>query len=199
MIQDVQKTYKQKTCKNNNCKMKFTPEREFQVACSYECSIHYAKQLISKREATKKENAGKELREYKKTHKPTLLQLAQKLVNQYVRLRDKGERCISCGHNFANGRQEHAGHYIARSKSSLLRFDERNINTQCSICNDHLSGNVAEYKVGLINKIGIKEVEYLESNKTALKTWTVEELKELITKYRAKIKQYKTMEINNAN
>ena len=179
-----------KSCKNNKCKSKFTPDREFQVVCGFECSIEYAKQLISKREATKKTNAGKELREYKKTHKPTLLQLAQKLVNQYVRLRDKGKLCISCGHNFANGRQEHAGHYIARSKSSLLRFDERNINTQCNICNDHLSGNAAEYRAGLINKIGIEEVEYLESNKTSLKTWTVEELQELVIIYREKIKEH---------
>jgi len=141
-----------------------------QTCCSYTCSIEYAKQLTAKREAKKKREARKALREYKKNDKPTLLQLAQKLVNQYIRLRDKGQPCISCGHDFTKGRQEHAGHYIARSKSSLLRFDERNINTQCNICNDHLSGNVAEYRVGLIKKIGIEEVEYLEANKTTLKT-----------------------------
>jgi len=37
----------------------------------------------------------------------------------------------------------------------------------------------------------IKEVEYLEENKTALKTWTVEELQEIIRVYRAKIKELK--------
>ena len=177
-----------KTCKI--CKEKFIIERPMQTCCSYSCAIEYSKQLTVKREAKKKKDARKALREYKKTDKPTLLQLAQKLVNQYIRLRDKGQHCISCGHDFSKGRQEHAGHYIARSKSSLLRFDERNINTQCNICNDHLSGNVAEYRVGLIKKIGIKEVEYLEENKTALKTWTIEELQEVITMYRAKIKEY---------
>ena len=177
-----------KVCKNKECKKKFEPERQMQTTCSYECAIEYSKQLTVKREEAKKKNARKVLREYKKTDKPTLLQLAQKLVNQFIRMRDERELCISCGHNFANGRQAHAGHYIARSKSSLLRFDERNINTQCNICNDHLSGNVAEYRVGLINKIGLKEVEYLEANKTTLKTWTVEELQEVITTYRQKIK-----------
>ena len=179
-----------KVCKNSECKQKFMPEREFATTCSFECAIAYAKHLTVKREATKKRNAGKELRAYKKTHKPTLLQLAQKLVNQFIRLRDEKELCISCGHNLANGRQAHAGHYIARSKSSLLRFSEENIHKQCNICNDHLSGNVAEYRVGLINKIGIGEVKYLEDNKTALKTWTVEELQEVITKYRKKIKEF---------
>ena len=179
-----------KVCKNSECKQKFMPEREFQVACSFECAILYSKQLTVKREATKKRNAGKELRAYKKTHKPTLLQLAQKLVNQFIRLRDEKELCISCGHNFSNGRQAHAGHYIARSKSSLLRFSEENIHKQCSICNDHLSGNIGNYRVGLIEKIGIERVEYLEANATSLKTWTVEELQEVITKYRMKIKQF---------
>jgi len=180
---------KQKTCKNKECKKKFIPERQMQTTCSMECAIKYAQQLRDKREATKKAEARKALREYKKNDKPILLQLAQKLVNQYIRLRDKGLPCISCGHNFNNGRQEHAGHYIARSKSSLLRFDERNINTQCNICNDHLSGNVAEYRVGLIKKIGLKEVEFLENNKTALKTWTAEELQTVISTYRKKIKE----------
>lgn len=186
---------KSKTCKNKECKKKFIPERQFQGVCSFECGIAYSKQLTEKREAKKKTEARKALREYKKSDKPTLLQLAQKLVNQYIRLRDKGLLCISCGHNFTNGRQEHAGHYIARSKSSLLRFDERNINTQCNICNDHLSGNVAEYRVGLINKIGLEEVEYLEANKTALKTWAIEELQTIIKTYRLKIKT--NLENNN--
>ena len=175
-----------KVCKI--CKEKFRPERQMQTCCSYQCSIDYAKQLTVKRQEVKKKNARKALREFKKSDKPTLLQLAQKLVNQYIRMRDEKQLCISCGHNFANGRQRHAGHYIARSKSSLLRFDERNIHAQCNICNDHLSGNVAEYRVGLIKKIGIEEVEYLEANKTTLKTWTVEELQEVIKIYRQKIK-----------
>jgi len=183
---------KPKTCKNKNCKQKFTPERQMQTTCSYECAIDYAKQLQEKRDERKKKYNRKAIREFKKNDKPTLIQLSQKLVNQYIRLRDKGLPCISCGHNFANGRQEHAGHYIPRSKSSLLRFDERNINTQCNICNDYLSGNVGEYRVGLIQKIGIKEVEFLEENKTTLKTWTVSELQSLIKTYRQKIKDIKS-------
>ncbi len=178
---------KQKICKV--CKDKFTPERDFQVSCSINCAIEYAKQLRDKREATKKKNASKSLREHKKNDKPILLQLAQKLVNQFIRARDKFLNCISCGHDFNKGRQAHSGHYIARSKSSFLRFNEDNIHKQCSICNDHLSGNLNNYRIGLIKKIGLEKVEYLESNATSLKTWTVEELQEIIKKYRVKIKE----------
>ena len=180
---------KLKTCKNKECKKKFTPERPMQTTCSYSCAIAYSKQLTEKREATKKKDARKSLREYKNHDKPTLLQLAQKLVNNYIRLRDAELNCISCNHDFKKGRQRHSGHYIPRSRSSLLRFNEDNLNVQCNICNDHLSGNVKEYRDGLILKIGLERVEYLEKNKTALRKWTVEELQEVITTYRAKIKE----------
>ena len=175
-------------CKNKECKKKFTPERDFQTTCDYKCAIEYASQLKEKREKAKKTKGRIALREFKKSDKPLQLQIAQATVNKFIRLRDKDLRCVSCGHDFTKGRQQHAGHYIARSKSSLLRFDERNINTQCNICNDHLSGNVGEYRVGLIAKIGIEEVEYLEANKNTLKTWTIEELQEVITTYKAKNK-----------
>lgn len=177
---------KEKTCKV--CKKKFTPERDFQVVCDYQCGIAYAKVLQEKREAKKKAEKRVALREFKSEHKPTLLQLAQTLVNKFIRLRDKDELCISCGHDFKNGRQAHAGHYIPRSRSSFLRFDEDNIHKQCSICNNYLSGNVGAYRVNLIIKIGIDRVIYLEKHQNSLKKYTIQDLKDIIKKYRIKIK-----------
>lgn len=180
---------KQKTCKNKDCKKKFNPERQMQGVCSYECSIAYAKQLKEKRELQKKKDNRKRLREFNNNHKPTLLQKAQQEVNKYVRLRDIHLPCISCGHDFSKGRQAHAGHFIPVSKSSLLRFDLFNIHKQCNICNDHLSGNLIPYKDNLIKKIGIDKVEWLESNQRALKSWSNEELKEIIKEFKIKNKQ----------
>ena len=182
-----------KTCKA--CREKFKPDREFQNTCGYSCAITYAKQLQDKREAKKKKDDRIALREFKKSDKPTLLQSAQKLVNQYIRMRDNGLSCVSCEYDFSGyinnkvcRRVKNAGHYIAVSKSSFLRFNENNVNLQCSYCNDQLASNSAEYRKKLIKKIGIKEVEYLEANKTTLKTWTVKELQEVITIYEKKIK-----------
>ena len=175
---------KQKTCKNKECKKKFKPERDFQAVCGYLCGIEYAKQLRDKREQKKKKDKRKKLREFKGNSKPDLLKKAQFEVNKFIRLRDSNETCISCGHDFANGRQAHAGHFVPVSKSSLLRFNERNINKQCNVCNDHLSGNLIPYKENLIKKIGLDEVAYLEKNQRALKTWTIEELKEIVKYYR---------------
>jgi len=171
------------------CKTPYERKSNSQMVCSYECSLKYGKKAVEKKDKEAKTEARVALREFKKNDKPVLLQLAQKLVNQYIRMRDKGKPCISCSHDFSKGRQEHAGHYIPRSKSSLLRFDERNINTQCNICNDHLSGNVGEYRLGLIQKVGMEQVVFLEANKTTLKTWTVGELQEVIKIYRKKIKE----------
>jgi hypothetical protein len=51
-----------------------------------------------------------------------------------------------------------------------------------------LSGNQIEYRKRLIKKIGVERVEWLEENGNQVKKWTIEELKELIKKYKQKIK-----------
>lgn len=187
---------KQKTCKNKECKKKFKPDKPMQTTCGYMCAISYSKQLSEKREQKKKTDNRIKLREFNGNDKPMLLQKAQAEVNKFVRLRDKYEPCISCGHDFSKGRQAHAGHFVPVSKSSLLRFDERNINKQCNVCNDHLSGNLIPYKENLIKKIGLDGVSYLEENQRILKTWTIDELKEIVKVYRVKNKELKD-EIKN--
>lgn len=88
---------------------------------------------------------------------------AQAAVNKYVRLRDKDEPCISCGRMHQG--QWHAGHYLSVGSRPNLRFDaERNIFKQCQPCNVHLSGNLLNYRVGLIERIGSDAVESLESD-----------------------------------
>lgn len=180
-----------KTCKNSECKSKYTPEREFQTTCGYECAITYAKQLTEKREASKKKDARKSLREYKKTDTKVLKELAQKIFNMYIRERDAKLPCISCG--TTNDIQYHASHFKPAGGYSYLRFDENNVHKSCVRCNSHLAGNLVPYRVALIEKIGIKEVERLEKP-NQLKRWKAEELQEIITTYRAKIK-----ELLNAN
>jgi hypothetical protein len=68
-----------------------------------------------------------------------------------------------------------------------LRFDERNAHGQLKQCNRWGSGRAVDYRLGLIRKIGLEEVESLEADQTT-KKWTVDELKALIAHYKAKIK-----------
>ena len=45
-----------------------------------------------------------------------------------------------------------------------LRFIQNQVHKQCVKCNRFLSGNVAEYRKGLIRKIGIDKVMEIESD-----------------------------------
>ena len=113
---------------------------------------------------------------------PKLLEKTQKVVNAYIRKRDEGLPCISCGSNNAN----QAGHYFAVKGHSALRFNEWNIHLQCAGCNCYKHGNQAMYRIGLVERIGekaVKELEF-EAVNNRLKKWTRTELNELIDRYK---------------
>ncbi len=55
-----------------------------------------------------------------------------------------------------------AGHYRSRGASPELAFVELNCHKQCKQCNNQLSGNIVEYRKGLLLKIGIERLEWLE-------------------------------------
>ena len=69
--------------------------------------------------------------------------------------------CISCG-KVCNVSEMDGGHFISRAKT-MTAFSPLNVHAQCKYCNQHLSGNLAEYRKGLITKVGIEAVEFLES------------------------------------
>ena len=108
-----------------------------------------------------------------------LLKKTQIVFNRWIRNRDEGLTCISC-----NGKYSQAGHYIAQGSSSNLRFNEDNVNGQCAGCNTFKSGNLIEYRIGLVKKIGIKRVQWLEDNRKVFKTWKRWELEALLEKYK---------------
>ncbi len=113
---------------------------------------------------------------------PKLLEKTQKVVNSYIRRRDEGLPCISCGSY--NGNQ--AGHYFTVKGYSALRFNEWNIWLQCAGCNMFKHGNQAMYRIGLVERIGekaVKELEY-EAVHNRVKKWSRTELNELIERYK---------------
>lgn len=189
---DLGKDMKSKICKV--CKEKFRPERQMQTCCSYKCSIEYAKELTKKKEKKKKQVRRKAIKQFNDSDVAALKRKAQKVCNEYIRLRDAKEPCISCLY-VGSGRQWHAGHYRPQGGNSLLRYDERNIHKQCSICNNHKSGNLVAYRENLIKKIGLETVEELESMNT-VKKWSKDELQAIIYQYKFKIKELR--ERNNA-
>lgn len=85
---------------------------------------------------------------------------AQNAFNSYIRERDELEPCICCGVHHQG--QYHAGHYRSVGGNPELRFEEDNCHKQASHCNNYKSGNLAEYRIRLIRKIGLSRVEWLE-------------------------------------
>lgn len=173
---------KKKKCKN--CLKYFIPEREMQPVCSFECAIEWAKKPRAQK-AYKMEKKKELIEKY--PDKSKWLSNAQTVVNKYIRLRDLNKPCISCGH--IGQRQIHAGHYRPMGNNQQLRFYTLNIFAQCSICNNYLSGNLANYRINLINKLGLAKVEEIEANQER-GNYTVEYLQRLIKVFRKKIKLY---------
>jgi hypothetical protein len=58
--------------------------------------------------------------------------------------------------------QWESGHWLTRGAHKELAYDLANINLQCHNCNEHKSGNQAAYRLGLVARIGLAEVERLE-------------------------------------
>ncbi len=166
-----------KKCKN--CKEPFTPiKSSLEKYCTKSQCVNVWINSVKQKQWTKRKS---EL----KADLMTLsdwLKIAQQVVNKYIRQRDKNEPCISCG-NKING-VEHASHYLSSGGHSNVRFHEDNIWKSCYKCNVMLSGNQLEYRKRLIQKIGIERVEWLENNGSIVKKWNVDELKEIIKKYK---------------
>lgn len=173
---------KPKKCKQ--CGQVFLPDRPMMSTCSYPCALDYAKALQEKKQ--KKERRAT-LKAFNDSDKNILKRKAIQVFNAYIRKRDEKLPCVSCGYK-DGARQIHAGHYRPAGNVAILRFDERNVHAQCSICNNHLSGNLVNYRKELINRIGLDQVEELEATNEP-KQYTIDDYTEIIKTYKLKIKE----------
>ena len=69
-------------------------------------------------------------------------------------------QCVTCPKK-KHWKEMDGGHYISRSKT-ITAFSRLNVWAQCKHCNRHLSGNPIGYRKGLIDRVGIESVEFLE-------------------------------------
>ena len=149
--------------KSNKCKICRHPSRPFKTTCSIDCEAELAIKLLDKKKRAEAKNiraADKEHKEKQKT-KSEHASDAQREVNKYVKFRDWGNPCISCGttHKFDVARD--ASHFKSRGSSSFLRFNLWNLHMACVQCNMKKGGNIIEYYPRLVKKIGQEKVDYL--------------------------------------
>jgi hypothetical protein len=170
---------RQKTCKG--CGDKFVPDRPLQVVCSVPCSWAY----VGKENAKTDRRLTRAAKAKLKTRRDWLRE-AQAAFNRFIRLRDAGQPCISCGRHHQG--QIHAGHYLSTGARPELRFEELNVHAQCAPCNNHLSGNIVLYRKGLIAKLGMEIVEWLEGSHEAAH-YTIDDLRQIRADYTRKAKE----------
>lgn len=114
---------------------------------------------------------------------------AKRSFQKWVRLRDENKPCISCGNPSQEDRA--GGHFYSAGMYSGLMFNPDNCHSQCNTyCNKYLSGNLLQYRKGLINRFGIDFVENLDklSNELRNYKYTQQELIDIKKKYDNKIK-----------
>ena len=167
------------------CKICKTPFKKLSIShktCSPDCAIELV-QIDKTKRLSREHKAAK----VKARSRGEWLKLTQTAFNSWVRQRDSGKPCISCG-TTANV-QYCAGHYRTVGACPELRFEPLNVHLQCNKnCNMEKSGNIVEYRLRLLNKIGAESLNWLEGPHTPQK-WTIPELQEIQRTYKAKLKE----------
>ena len=170
--------------KCRNCKAEFEPRfNSTQVVCGTVCAIEQARKKVKK---DYRQQTTKLRKEFQGKDRAYQLKLAQAAFNAYIRERDpQSKGCISCGSTTSKWT---AGHY---KTDKSLRFHEDNCHGQCWFnCNSNKSGNIAEYRPRLVEKIGLERVEALETYHPPPKLM-IDEIIEIKERYKAKLKALK--------
>ena len=150
---------RQRKCKH--CREWYMPFNSLQKSCTKPaCAIAAGREQQAKKR--KRENQRDRERIKSLTE---VFGECQRVANEYVKHRDKGLPCISCG----NPQTSDAGHYYhagSKYRVSLLRLDPRNLNMQCGSCNRFKGGgNAAEYMEGYISRYGQAAFDELQELK----------------------------------
>jgi hypothetical protein len=162
------------------CKTPFTPRfSTLQPICEeFKCIMEWKRILEEKAWQKRKKEAKEKLKSLSEYEAE-----AKKSFQKWVRLRDEGLPCISCG-TMETMRWD-GGHLFKAEIFSGVIFDERNVSRQCIKCNTVLNGNEAEYSIRLKERIG--EKEFLSLQQKAMLTrntkYTKEELVEIKKRY----------------
>ena len=160
------------------CRKEFDPRLPMQSVCSPACALTLAqakRAKAEKAEQVRQRKADREKREKLKSRREWLNE-CQVIANRYARIRDRDDGCISCERPSSWGGQWHGSHFRSVGAASAVRLNLWNINKACSICNHHLSGNIAGYTPRLIKKIGAKKVKWLHEQNHVVR-YSIEYLK----------------------
>lgn len=167
------------------CKKWFNPIEEGITNCSTDCAILHGKSNFTKQ--VKREKA-KAVKEFNENDTKWLKKQARYWRHKYIRLRDKDKPCVSCNLYYTELNTIQAGHFKNDGNHAMVRYHEDNINGQCVRCNMHKGGEEKRYEEGLRKRIGDERVDYILSIAFEVKSYSAEELREIIEISKTKIK-----------
>ncbi len=96
--------------------------------------------------------------------------------------------CVTCGKvkPWKGTYTMEAGHFLAGRTASTL-FAPTNSNPQCTSCNQHLSGNQANYEIWMQHVYGQEEVDRLRRLKAEVRQFTREELVDMRIEFQSRL------------
>ena len=165
------------------CKTTFEPRNSLQIVCSPQCAYEHVKnknEMKAKKEKKVARKANRAAREALKTRSDYVKE-AQVEFNKFIRTRDAHLPCISCGafsEERGRGGSWDCGHYRSTGANPELRFNTFNAHKQCKKCNRNLSGNIVNYRIGLLEKIGKDKLDWVEGPHE-IKHYSKEDLKRI--------------------
>lgn len=171
------------TCKI--CERPFVRRNTLQVVCGIRCARKVP--VVARKAEAQRDRQRREALK----RRGDWLKEAQAAFNAYVRARDSDKPCICCGGlgaGWSRGGEWDAGHYRSVGSAPHLRFDEANVHRQLKRCNRHGAGRAVDYRIGLIARIGLAEVERLEADQTP-RHYSIPELREIRDAYRKKLRE----------
>lgn len=199
-------TFRRTTCPH--CRAKLEAGQRIHAECVdawlvAQASKKEREEVKKARAAAKVERATTRARKQADLTPRKLEQKLQPIFNMFIRLRDRGQPCISCGVTdppMTSGGQWDAGHFKGVGAFPELRFDEDNCHKQCKKCNGgsgkfaHKARTVAQkYELNIVERIGQERLDRLNGPHPTAKR-TREWLLERIDHYRAKLKAMKETE-----
>jgi len=182
-------------CKSSDCTKelntaaKCTDVIEKRGYCSIACLADHTKAKRITAQEKKERKAMREAKE-KLKNRGEYAKEAQTAFNAWIRERDSGIPCISCDKPDNGTHQVHASHYRSRGACPELAYEPLNVHASCAQCNTMKSGNILDYRINLIKKIGADKLEWLEGPHEP-KKYTIDDLKQIKADYKAKLKELK--------
>jgi hypothetical protein len=173
-----------KKCKS--CSEPFEPKQKFNSTIkTNRCDVCLkTAQALKNLSAIKKEKKIKDkedlltLQDY--------LKLAQQVFNAWIRQRDEGKPCISCKKVIVG--KTDAGHMYSVGNYPSVRFNEKNVHSQCINCNRYNGGKVNDYRINFILEYSQAELDELDKLAHQSIKYNINDLKELIKIYKERLK-----------